>query len=56
MVFFIQHRKKAIKCIALVGLTKLNLFIIQAEIFPETGGRVFYNEAVMSMQGIPTVS
>lgn len=28
---------------------------LQADIFPETGGRVFYNEAVMSMNGIPTV-
>ncbi|XP_015780408.1 PREDICTED: probable methylcrotonoyl-CoA carboxylase beta chain, mitochondrial [Acropora digitifera] len=28
---------------------------IKADIFPETGGRVFYNEAVMSMNGIPTV-
>ncbi|KAL9951124.1 hypothetical protein ACROYT_G043728 [Oculina patagonica] len=28
---------------------------LQAEIFPETGGRVFYNEAVMSMNGVPTI-
>ncbi|KAK2569525.1 Methylcrotonoyl-CoA carboxylase beta chain [Acropora cervicornis] len=29
--------------------------VAKADIFPETGGRVFYNEAVMSMNGIPTV-
>ena len=34
----------------------MNLSIKQAEIFPETGGRVFYNEAVMSMNAVPTVS
>ncbi|XP_031561155.1 methylcrotonoyl-CoA carboxylase beta chain, mitochondrial-like [Actinia tenebrosa] len=28
---------------------------LQAEIFPETGGRVFYNEAVMSANGIPVI-
>ena len=34
-----------------------NLLVLQqADIFPETGGRVFYNEAVMSMNAVPTVS
>ncbi|EDO46912.1 predicted protein, partial [Nematostella vectensis] len=28
---------------------------LQAEIFPETGGRTFYNEAVMSSCGVPVV-
>lgn len=28
---------------------------LQADIFPETGGRVFYNEAILSMKGIPTI-
>lgn len=28
---------------------------LQADIFPETGGRVFYNEAVMSMNAVPTI-
>jgi len=41
----------------IIGLTFLKTFVSkQADLFPETGGRTFFNQAVMSMRGIPVVS